>query len=67
MTGSFAFTDPSNNELLVKVVSVEGRILVIWGSMTNLEYTLELSDLQTGKRKVYQNPAGTYCGGLDEF
>lgn len=67
VTGSFAFTDPSNNELLVKVVNVEGRVLVIWGAMTNLEYTLEVSDLQTGKREVYHNPAGTYCGGLDEF
>ncbi|HWN45142.1 MAG TPA: choice-of-anchor B family protein, partial [Thermoanaerobaculia bacterium] len=68
VTGSFAFTDPSNTELLVKVLDVGGgRILVIWGAMSNLEYTLEVTDTKTGKVKTYHNPAGTYCGGLDEF
>ena len=41
--------------------------LVIWGAMSNLEYTLEVTDTKTGKVKTYRNPAGTYCGGLDEF
>ncbi len=68
VTGSFAFTDPSNTELLVKVLDAGGgRILVIWGAMSNLEYTLEVTDTKTGKVKTYTNPAGTYCGGLDEF
>ena len=68
VTGSFAFTDPSNLELLVKVLDVGGgRILVIWGAMSNLEYTLEVTDTKTGKVETYNNPAGTYCGGLDEF
>lgn len=68
VTGSFAFTDLSNTELLVKVLDVGGgRILVIWGAMSNLEYTLEVTDTKTGKVKTYHNPAGTYCGGLDEF
>lgn len=68
VTGSFAFTDPSNVELLVKVLSAEGgRTLVIWGAMTNLEYTLELTDTKTGEVKTFHNPAGTYCGGLSEL
>jgi choice-of-anchor B domain-containing protein len=68
VTGSFAFTEPSNTELLVKVLDVGGgRILVIWGAMSNLEYTLEVTDTKTGKVKTYHNPPGTYCGGLDEF
>lgn len=68
VTGSFAFTDPSNLELLVKVLDAgEGRILVIWGAMSNLEYALEVTDTKTGKVKTYNNPAGTYCGGLDEY
>jgi hypothetical protein len=68
VTGSFAFTDPSNVELLVKVLNAEGnRILVIWGAMSNLEYTLELTDTKTGAVKTYHNPPGTYCGGLSEL
>lgn len=68
VTGSFSFTDPSNVELLVKVLDAgDDRILVLWGAMSNLEYTLELTDRQTGEVRTYHNPAGTYCGGLDEL
>ena len=68
VTGSFSFTDPSNVELLVKVLNAgDDRILVLWGAMSNLEYTLELTDRQTGEIRTYHNPAGTYCGGLDEM
>lgn len=71
VTGSFSFTDASNIELLVKVLNAGGtgdeRILVLWGAMSNLEYTLELTDRQTGEVQTYHNPAGTYCGGLDEM
>jgi choice-of-anchor B domain-containing protein len=68
VTGSFAFTDPSNVELLVKVLSAEGgRTLLIWGALTNLEYTLELTDTKTGEVRTFHNPAGTYCGGLSEL
>ena len=68
VTGAFAFTELSNTELLVKVLNAgDGRVLVIWGAMSNLEYTLEVTDTKTGKVKTYHNPAGTYCGGLDEF
>ncbi|HWM89288.1 MAG TPA: choice-of-anchor B family protein [Thermoanaerobaculia bacterium] len=68
VTGSFAFTDLSNVELLVKVLDAGGgRILVLWGAMSNLEYNLEVTDTKTGEVKTYKNPAGTYCGGLDEF
>ncbi|HET9229563.1 MAG TPA: choice-of-anchor B family protein, partial [Thermoanaerobaculia bacterium] len=68
VTGSFAFTSLSNPELLVKVLGEkDGRTLVIWGAMSNLEYTLEVTDTKTGKVKTYHNPAGRYCGGWDEF
>lgn len=67
VTGAFGFTSLSNTELLVKVLDNGGRTLVIWGAMSNLEYTLEVTDTKTGKVKTYHNPAGTYCGGLDEF
>ncbi|HVF59042.1 MAG TPA: choice-of-anchor B family protein [Thermoanaerobaculia bacterium] len=65
-TGSFAYTDPRNVELLVKVLDQGNRILVIWGALSNLEYTLRVTDTTTGAVETYRNPAGTYCGGLDE-
>lgn len=68
LTGSFAFQDPRNVEVLVKVLEFEeeDKVLVLWGSLSNLEYTLKVTDTETGAVKTYHNPSGTYCGGLDE-
>jgi choice-of-anchor B domain-containing protein len=65
-TGSFAYTDPRNVELLVKALDFGDRILVIWGALSNLEYTLRVTDTTSGAVETYTNPAGTYCGGLEE-
>ena len=66
VTGFFSFGDPSNVELLVKILDFDGQILVAWGALTNLEYTLKVTDTETGAVETYHNPAGTYCGGLDQ-
>lgn len=66
ITGSFAFQDPRNVELLVKVLEFGDRELVLWGALSNLEYTLSVTDTTTGAVKTYRNPAGTYCGGMDQ-
>ena len=66
LTGSFAFQDPRDVELLVKILDFDDRILVVWGTLTNLEYTLKVTDTESGAVKTYHNPAGTYCGGLDQ-
>jgi hypothetical protein len=65
LAGSFSFDDPNNIELLVKVLDFGDRILVLYGSLSNLEYRLSVTDLQTNKTKIYVNSPGTYCGGLD--
>lgn len=65
LTGAFAFTSRANLETLVKVLQFPDRFLVMFGALSNLEYTLTLRDTITGATEVYQNPAGRYCGGLD--
>lgn len=65
LTGAFAFTDPQNLEILIKTLPFPDRILVIYGALSNLEYTLRVTDTTSGVTKTYQNPAGRYCGGLD--
>jgi hypothetical protein len=65
LTGAFAFTDPKNLEILLKTLDFGDRILVIYGSLSNLEYTLRVTDVLSGTVKTYSNPAGQYCGGLD--
>lgn len=65
LTGAFYFTDASNLELLVKLLEFPDRIAVFWGTLSNLEYTLRVTDTATGTVKTYHNPPGQYCGGLD--
>lgn len=64
-TGTFYFTDPTDKELLVKILDFGDRIGVFYGTLSNLQYTLQVTDTSTGGTKTYFNPPGTYCGGLD--
>jgi hypothetical protein len=64
-TGTFYFTDPANKELLVKILDFGDRIGVFYGTLSNLQYTLQVTDTSTGGTKTYFNPPGNYCGGLD--
>jgi hypothetical protein len=64
-TGAFAFDDPANLEILIKTLDFGDKILVLYGSLSNFEYTLHVTDTLTGKSKDYRNAAGNYCGGLD--
>jgi hypothetical protein len=64
-TGTFYFTDPTNKELLVKILAFGNRIAVFYGSLSNLQYTLQVTDTSTGGTKTYFNPPGTFCGGID--
>jgi hypothetical protein len=65
LSGLFSYTDPRNVELLVKVLDFGDRILFIWGALSDLEYTIRVTDTATEAIKVYNNPAGQFCGGLD--
>lgn len=65
LTGAFAFTEAANLELLVKTLDFPDKYLVIYGSLSNLEFTLRVTDTVTGISKSYFNPAGNYCGGID--
>jgi hypothetical protein len=64
-TGTFYFTDPTDKELLVKVLDFGNRIGVFYGTLSNLQYTLQVTDTSTGATKTYFNPPGNYCGGID--
>ncbi len=65
LTGAFFFTDASNLELMVKAIDLGDRIDIFYGTLSDLEYTITVTDTVTGGVKTYLNPAGNYCGGLD--
>jgi hypothetical protein len=67
-TGSFWFFDPANVELVVKVLDgrgLNGHFWVFFGALTNLEYTLTVTDTATGAVKNYHNPAGRFASAGD--
>ena len=71
-TGAFWFFDPGNVEIVVKVVDateVNGRHWVFAGALSNVEFTLTVSDLQTGETRTYFNPSGTFAsfGDIEAF
>jgi hypothetical protein len=59
-TGTFWFFAPGNVELIVKVLdgrAVNHDFWVFYGALSDVAYTLTVTDTQTGKVKVYTNPA----------
>jgi hypothetical protein len=61
-TGYFWFFSSSNVEIVVKVVdgcSFNSRFWVFSGGLTNVAYTITVTDPLTGTVRTYSNPPGT--------
>ncbi|HTQ80842.1 MAG TPA: hypothetical protein VMM92_12660, partial [Thermoanaerobaculia bacterium] len=65
LVGTFYFTDASNVELMTKVVPFPDRIVFFYGALTDLAYTIQVTDTVGGGVKTYQSTPGQLCGGLD--
>ena len=62
-TGAFWFFDPDNLELTVKVLdgrAINGHFWVFYGSLTNVEFTLTVTDTATGATYTVINPIGQF-------
>ena len=62
-TGTFWFFDAQNVELVIKALDgrgINGKYWVYYGALSNVEYTITVTDTATGAVKTYRNP-------LDEF
>lgn len=60
-TGYFWFFGEDNVEVVLKVLDgrpVNGRFWVFYGALSSVEYTLTVTDTETGAVKTYRNPAG---------
>jgi len=67
-TGEFWFLSANNIELVIKVVdgsSLNGHFWVFYGALSNLEYTITITDTTTGAVKTYHNPQGTTASVAD--
>ncbi|HKD17393.1 MAG TPA: PKD domain-containing protein, partial [Thermoanaerobaculia bacterium] len=69
-TGYFWFFDPTNAEVIVKVLdacSVDGHFWVFASGLTNLGVTLTVTDTQTGTSKSYTNTDGDPYAPVQDF
>lgn len=67
-TGGFWFFASTNYELLVKVLDgrgVNGSYWVFYGALSDVEYTITVTDTKTGAKKVYSNSQGTMASKSD--
>jgi hypothetical protein len=67
-SGSFWFFSPGNLELIVKVVdgrAVTGHFWVFYGALSDVEYTITVTDTETGTSRTYSNPQGRLASVAD--
>jgi len=67
-TGYFWFFSGNNIELVLKVVDgrgFNGHLWVFYGALSDVEYTITVTDTQTGAVKTYFNPQGQLASVAD--
>jgi hypothetical protein len=67
-TGAFWFFDPANLELMIKILdgrAVNGHFWVFYGSLSNVEYTVTVTETLTGTVKTYHNPPFQFASRAD--
>ena len=67
-TGTFWFFGPTNLEVFTKVLdgrTLNGKFWFFYGALSSVDYTLTVTDTQTGAVRVYHNPAGRLASGAD--
>ena len=59
---------PALYELAVKVLdgtAFNGHFWLFYGALSDVEYTLTVTDSLTGAQKAFRNPPGQLCGRAD--
>ncbi|MCY3933096.1 MAG: hypothetical protein OXH70_15430 [Acidobacteria bacterium] len=67
-TGFYWFFSPSNVELAVKMLDgrgVNGSFWFLYGGLSDVEYTITVTDTLADSVATYRNEAGSICGEID--
>lgn len=67
-TATFGFGNAQAVEVVVRIVDARPfapRYDIYYGGLTDVEYTVNVTDVVTGKTMKYRNPPGTVGGGVD--
>jgi hypothetical protein len=66
---TFGISSPQAIEVVVRIQDTRpfglNRFDVYYGGLTDLEYTVTVTDTVTGTTRAYRNPPGTVGGGVD--
>ncbi len=68
-SGLFWFFDADNWEVMVKVLDgcpINDHVWVFAAATTNVEYTIRVTDGETGQMKEYSNPLGTSAAAITD-
>ena len=68
LSSYFWFFNSTNLELVVKVLdgtTVNGYVWVFYGVLSDVEYTIRVTDTTSGAVRTYINPPGNICGRAD--
>jgi len=67
-TGYFWFFSSGNVEVVLKMIdgrALNGKFWVFYGALSSVQYTLTVTDTQTGRVRIYQNPSGQLASVAD--
>ncbi|HWN45064.1 MAG TPA: ELWxxDGT repeat protein [Thermoanaerobaculia bacterium] len=67
-TGYFWFFNEDNVEVVLKVLDgrpLNDKFWVFYGALSSVEYTITVTDTQTGKTRTYHNPPGRLASVAD--
>ncbi len=62
LTGLVYFNDKSNLEMVVKILNAEGTVKIFYAPLSDLEFTLRVTDLENGQTRTYRNGTRESCG-----
>jgi len=66
LSGHFWFFRSDNLELSVKILdgrAVNGHFWILWGALSDVGYTIRVTDTETGESHDFESPPLTLCGG----
>jgi hypothetical protein len=66
LTGLFWFFQPSNLELAVKILDgrrINDHFWIFWGGLSDIGYTLRITDTDDGRTHDFEHLPGSVCGG----
>lgn len=67
-TGYFWFFGPQNAEVIVEALDgrdVNDKYWIFYGSLSDVEYSMTVTDTMTGETRTYDNPLGTFASHAD--